>query len=344
MSRARSFSIVFISLGAMFPLWEIAAQAQEAAPKVASAQPAVEKPASLGSPRYRRLAPGIETTIPVDRHESETYSKHDMVEIIKGNVVDLDWKPHASGETTPEKKDHASGYTLGDLCKNCMYRKDVWNLEFTFKPMRMIWVDIPQKGGRLEHKLVYYLVYRVRNPGNNMHPVRQEDGTYKIELVDKPPVITPTDPKFITFRPVFSLENRDRKKAYLDRILPTAISEIQRREDPNRKLLNSVEISWQPLEVSKNGEDTSVWGVATWENIDPTLDSFQVVIEGLSNAQRWTDPEGAFKPGSPPGTGRTFTHKMLALNFWRPGDEFLTDERTIHFGIPGQIDFRWIYR
>lgn len=307
------------------------AEEPAAAPKVASAKPGAEKPSPLGSIRFRNLGPGVETTIPVDRHESETYSQHDMVEILKGDIASkLKWAPHSPGNT------------LDVICKSCIYRKDIWNLEFTFKPMRMIWVDVPQEGGRLEHKMIYYMVYRVKNPGECMHPVEQKDGKFKIELVDKPP-----EAKAITFRPLFSLENLDKKKAYLDRMIPTAIPEIQRREDPNRKLLNSIEMSSQPLEVGKNGEDKSAWGVVTWEDVDPTLDKFSVVIEGLSNAQKWTDPEGAFKATDVPGTGRTFKHKMLMLHFWRPGDEFLADERPIYLGIPGNagpVDFRWIYR
>ena len=287
-------------------------------------------------PRYRRLIPGVETTIPVDNHEEETFSQHDIVEILQG-IPGLDWKPHSTGETR----------TLKMMATQAMFRKDVWNLEFTFKPMRMIWVDVPQEGGKAERKLIYYIVYHVKNPGrhfhaepppanpNNILPVDPApDGRFKMTQVDMP----------VRFMPLFSLENTEKKKAYLDRLIPAAVPEIRNREDPNRPLLNSVEISQKPIEVSKEGEDKSVWGVVTWEDIDPTLDFFSVVIEGLSNAQKWYDPPNVWKTGDKPAAGRKFVSKMLVLNFWRPGDEFLPDERTIYFGAPGKIDYRWIYR
>jgi hypothetical protein len=31
------------------------------------------------------------------------------------------------------------------------------------------------------------------------------------------------------------------------------------------------------------------------------------------------------------------------LNFWRPGDEYKQDQ-AIRFGIPGKVDYSWVYR
>ncbi|HZZ73319.1 MAG TPA: hypothetical protein VFE24_13775 [Pirellulales bacterium] len=308
------------ALACALVFWASLAVAQQTTPT--SSDPASRS----ASAHFRRLAPGIETTIPVDRHESETFAQHDIVEILSG-IPNLNWEPHSLGASR----------TLKAMATQAMFHKDVWCLEFTFKPMRMIWVDVPQAGGRAERKLIYYLVFHVKNPGQHLHPVAQPDGTYKIETVDK--LEQP-----IRFMPLFSLESPEKKKAYLDRLIPAAIPEIQRREDPNRTLLNTVEISKNPIPVSTDAEDKSVWGVATWEDIDPTLDFFSVVVEGLTNAQKWMDPPGVFHAGDAPGTGRRFASKMLILNFWRPGDEFLQDERTIYFGAPGKIDYRWIYR
>ena len=55
-------------------------------------------------------------------------------------------------------------------------------------------------------------------------------------------------------------------------------------------------------------------------------------------------PARGFKPGDPPTTGRQLLQKNLMLNFWRPGDEFVEDQRMIRFGIPGQVDYSWVYR
>lgn len=300
-----------------------AAFAQPPAASKADDKKADAKATDAKAPRFRHLVPGVETTISVDKHEEETFSQHDIVEILQG-VPNLDWQPHSAGVTR----------TLKAMATLAMFRKDAWTLEFTFKPMRMMWVDVPQEGGKAERKLIYYIVYHVKNTGQHLHPEANPDGTYKIVPVDMP----------VRFMPLFSLENPEKKKAYLDRLIPAAVPEIRHREDPNRPLLNSVEISQTPIEVSKEGDDKSVWGVVTWEDIDPTLDFFSVVIEGLSNAQKWYDPPGVFKKGDKPGEGRKFVSKMLVFNFWRPGDEFLPDERTIYFGAPGKIDYRWIYR
>ena len=88
------------------------------------------------------------------------------------------------------------------------------------------------------------------------------------------------------------------------------------------------------IPLSTATSDQSVWGVATWVDIDPRIDFFSIYISGLTNAYRWTDPPGAFKAGDPPATGRKFTHKTLQLNFWRPGDEFRLLEDEIMLGAP----------
>ena len=131
-------------------------------------------------------------------------------------------------------------------------------------------------------------------------------------------------PPGVVFIPKFSLEAtiEGKKQVYADQPISLAIDAIRRREDPNRKLLDSVMISSHPIALSTPTDDRSVWGVATWVDIDPRIDFFSIYVNGLTNAYRWTDPHG-FKAGDPPGTGREYTHKTLQLNFWRPGDEFV---------------------
>ena len=36
-------------------------------------------------------------------------------------------------------------------------------------------------------------------------------------------------------------------------------------------------------------------------DVDPRTDHFSVYIQGLTNAYKFLDPEGAFKSGDPPG-------------------------------------------
>jgi hypothetical protein len=232
---------------------------------------------------YRQLAPGVEKTISPERQEEESFSRHDVVELLKVDPG-FDW------------------------AKDIRYTHPIWDLEFTFKPMRMIEVDVPEPSGRLQRKLVWYLVYRVKNMG----------------------------PDPVEFRPWFVLETLDGKKRYPDRLVPVAVPTIQRREDPRRKLLNSVEIATS-IPSSADGVDRSVWGVVTWEDIDPRVDHFAVFISGLSSAYRWSDDTEKEK--------RDFVHKTLKLNFWRPGDQFHEHEAEIRRGTPdGKVDYEWVYR
>lgn len=272
---------------------------------------------------FRALAPGVEVTIPPDRQEEETVSTHSVIEILQG-VPGLDWQPKLSPDTQ----------TLREMATNTVFRRDVWCLEFTFKPVRMLWVDVPQRNGRMERKLIWYMIYHVTNTGGHLSPVPQNDGTYVLKTADRE----------VRFFPQFVLEAPEYKKSYLDRIIPVAVRAIQQKEDPQRVLLNSVDVGSKRIAVSSELVDHSVWGVATWEDVDPRVDFFSVAIEGLTNAYRWIDSPDGFKAGDPPTKSTVLLQKNLVLNFWRPGDEFVEDQRVIRYGVPGKVDYSWVYR
>jgi hypothetical protein len=290
-----------------------------------AAQPGAVKtvPTAATAGQFRVNVPGVEVTISPDRQEEETFATHDIIEILQG-IPGLEWQPKLSPDTQ----------TLRELATNTVFRRDIWCLEFTFKPVRMIWVDVPQAGGKMQRKLIWYMVYHVKNTGKHLKPTRGEDGTHAMQTVDRE----------LRFFPQFVLEAQEYNKAYLDRVIPVAILAIQQREDPNRRLFNSVEISTKPLAVSTDLVDKSVWGVATWEDVEPRTDFLSVFVQGLTNAYRWVDSPKGFKPGDPPGKDRTLLQKTLQLNFWRPGDEYVEDQRVIRFGIPGKVDYQWVYR
>jgi hypothetical protein len=88
----------------------------------------------------------------------------------------------------------------------------------------------------------------------------------------------------------------------------------------------------------------TLWGVATWEDIDPRILRLSVYVSGLTNAYRWKDTPGEYKAGDPIGKGRQLFKKTLKLNFWRPGDEYFEHEEAIRYGIPGHPDYEWVYR
>jgi hypothetical protein len=273
---------------------------------------------------YRKLGPGVETTIPPKIDAEDTVTQHDIVEI-QAAGKEIDWKPETQSPSS----------TLKSLTQNIPFRRSVWYLEFTYKPLRMIDVELPSADGKMEKKTVWYLVYRVKNLGGHLQPETKADGhNHENQLVDYD----------VRFFPQFVLESHEYKKEYLDRLLPLAVDAIQRREDPNRRLLDSVQMSKTPIPVSKPGEDGSVWGVATWTDIDPRIDFFSIYVKGLTNAYRFTDPPGAYKLGEKPGSGRRIAQKTLKLNFWRPGDIYDPNERELYSGIPGKVDHEWVFR
>ena len=292
------------------------------------------------TPKFRKLAPGVETTIPAVVLPEESISRHTLLPLTKN--PELEWTPKLSAKTR----------TLKAMATDTEFHHDAWCLQFTFKPLRMLHIDIPQPNGRIQKKLVWYMVYRVKNVGSNLHPVQQADGSFATEK-------TAASPR--QFMPQFVLESHERTrqgkrvfKAYLDRVLPSAIEPIQRREDRNRKLLSSVEMANVKILPSDDRIDRSVWGVVTWIDVDPKLDFFSIFVRGLSNSQRWEDTQGAFKLGDPIGKGRRFYAKTLQLNFWRPGDDIRQNEDEIYFGVPEKkaelyncqegVAYRWLYR
>jgi hypothetical protein len=286
------------------------------------------------------------TTIPPSFAPEDTVSTHDVVEI-RANPA-LQWNPEY---LTASK-------TLYGMADDVKFRRDVWCLEFSFKPLRMLALDVPSgappegRSGGTQRKFVWYLVYRVRNTGKILRPVEGKDGVYTAELTNDGP---------IQFLPQFVLESQDRLPsgeptniAYLDRVIPTAVRAIERRERVPARLLNSVEMAEHPIPASGDRAGYGVWGVATWTDIEPRIDFFSVYVGGLTNAYRWTDAPGAYRPGDFPGKGRHFARKMLQLNFWRPGDELLQSEREIRFGVPLEnaqlygvppgVVHQWVYR
>ena len=285
------------------------------------------------------FAPGVLTTIDPEIDPSETLSVHDVVELSSQRALERD------------PKFDAKSRTLIEMAKGVDFRRDVWCLELAFKPLRMVYVDVPQPTAKMQRKLIWYLVYRIRNTGVALGPDEQRDGSFTTASVE---------PKPQRFIPQFVLASQDRnrrgdpiRKAYLDRLLPAAMPVIQRRELSEGKLLNSVEIAELMLEPESGRTVNGVWGVAIWEDVDPSIDFFSVYVGGLTNAYKWQDADD-FQAGDPAGKGRKFFRKTLQLNFWRPGDTVAENEREIRFGVaPGYAEYygvtegvayRWLYR
>lgn len=301
-SCVASAGLSLLALVGVFATTACFAQAKQTTPTAEAAAP--QPAAPLPTNRYRQLAPGVLKTVDPKPEVEETFSRHDIVELL---AVDPNF----------------------EWAKDVDFRRDIWHLQFKFKPLRMIPVDVPQSTGVMKRKLIYYLVYNVTNDGKVFHPTKGEDGTYKIEPTEKP----------VRFIPEFLLQSHEFNKTYPDRVIPVALGPIRTREDAQRTFDTSVDMASREI---KPGE--TVWGVAMWEDVDPRIDRFSIYVGGLTNAYKWQDAPGAYKAGDPIGKGRRLARKTLRLNFWRPGDEFNQTDAEIRYGIPGEVDYEWVYR
>ncbi|MEO8496146.1 MAG: hypothetical protein ABI614_13835 [Planctomycetota bacterium] len=288
------------------------------------------------APRIRTLAPGVLTAIPSASEDGETLNGPlPLVEVVTG-IPDLDWTPSYSPKSN----------TLLEMAKQVVLRRSIWELEFAFKPLRMIEVDVPQATGKMQRKLIWYMVYRVSNRGRAIDIKRTQDtfgheiatseaGVFDSARYDQIRFAEPGPKRFL---PHFVLESLEYQKSYLDRIIPAAQIAIQERENPGTKLYNSVEMTRVQIPLSDERIERGIWGVVTWEDVDPRIDFLSIYIRGLTNAFEFVDPPGAYKAGQPPGSGRLYNYKTLQLNFWRPGDSVLEHEREIRYGVPVDTD------
>lgn len=263
---------------------------------------------------YRHLAPGVLQDADATRHPAETVQRHDVTELL---YVDPNF----------------------DFAKDVPFRHQVWMLDVKYKPVRMIWADIPTPEGRMLRKQIWYIVYQVTNPGKAYRPVEKDDELnkldvsgklYKLETVDTP----------VRFTPVFTLETHNLlvkekpgfSKAAVEQYIPIVLPAIRDREDPKREFLTSQQMAQREIRVGE-----TLWGVATWQDVDPNNVWFSVYVEGLTNAYKWSDDPAkyaAFRNGTSKAPFREISTKVLKLNFWRPGDEFHVAENQVRVGVP----------
>jgi hypothetical protein len=138
-----------------------------------------------------------------------------------------------------------------------------WVLEFAYKPMRILTVDIPGKGRRKIHYLYHRVVNRTGEPRK--------------------------------FAPRFIMVN-DKGEEFEDDVVPRAIPVIQRREEPSISVLGSANIMGILPPSSRSDADNAVYGVATWEKWDDTADRFRILVRGLSDGYKEIPSPSGGKP------------------------------------------------
>ena len=276
---------------------------------------------AVGPDGFRKLSPGVLTVIPPDTSARNALERSDILEITLGRS-DRIWIP---------KQDPIGG-TFVERAKNRALYRDIWCLEFAFKMPRLIDVDVPAPDLQMRRKRLWYLVYRVKNVGG-IRAVVVQNGPVTSEKFEKP----------IRFLPHFVLESVEglsaaegttSYRAYLDRVVPSAVGPIRRREDPRIELFDSARMAETDI---ASGEER--WGVAIWEDIDPRIDFFSIFVRGLSNAIRWReDPLAVFSKESVPGAQTEYALESLRLDFWRPGDERNEVDEEMQVGHAGLFE------
>lgn len=269
---------------------------------------------------FRNLAPGVLTIIPPDASADDIVLRKTIPEITK---VAKQWDPKLAAKET----------TLFSRANEYQFNRNVWCLEFAFKPPRMMNVDVPVAGLKMEQKKIWYLVYRVRNTGGRMMQENKDTGQRTTKVFDTP----------VQFFPQFVLETNEgisesdgtiKYRAYLDRLVPTAMKAIQQREDPNRPLLDSVQMSIGEIET-----DAERWGVAIWEDIDPRIDFFTIFVRGLTNSMRWRSRKDNKNDNNHLAENENeYSLESLRLDFWRPGDDLDESDEEINVGQKGLFE------
>lgn len=279
---------------------------------------------------FRPLAPGVLTVIPAPAAPAgsaaaatDTVSRGDLLDITVGRA-DMAWKPLQSPAHT----------TFVERGRDREYARDVWNLEFAFKPPRVIDVDVPAAGLKMQRKRIWYLVYRVRNAGGRRPQIDAGDAARRTTEAFETPIRFV--PQFVleSLEPLDAGEGLVSYRAYLDRVIPTALGPIRAREGGGHELLDSAAMVAEPIEPG--GER---WGVATWEDIDPRIDFFSVYVRGLTNAFTWRPRAGGrIVATDPPGAAMEQALRTLRLDFWRPGDDREPSDDEMAVGFAGMFE------
>ena len=311
--------------------------------RAAAQQPQTKKDPS--TQEQSPFAPGVVTVIPPAPQPEETFDGPQTLQ----SLLDAHPEIQFGGESHPGGEPHFDprSRTLVEMAKQVILRREIFCFQFAFKPLRQIYIDIPRADGRMQRKLVWYMVYRVRYLGGDLRPAA--DTIAGVRIYKRMESIRYDTRNFF---PMLVLRNHVTGQRYVDRILPTARDKIRIREQITAQLHNSVEISRVKIPYSSDPAAPGVWGVATWDDVDPNLDFVSVEVFGLTNAFQ-QDGEGDDAP---------YRRKALQLNFFRPGDTMRQTDDLIRFGVPAfedereqsyilqqygleeRLDYQWLFR
>jgi len=210
------------------------------------------------------------------------------------------------------------------------YQQDLWGLDVTIKPMRMVYVPVrnPRTGAK-SSEMIWYLAYKIVNRPV-VRPAAADTDSVNVE--DAPP------PRIFSPRATLVYEDRDLHGAVADSIVPEALQAILAREGENSatKSANDLKTSVQitgplpkvtPADAKK---DNAEYGVFMFRGVNPRTTAFSVYLSGFSNAYK----TGKAESGSAPILRRT-----IVIPYRRPADEYDQFEKEIRQSGTA----RWIY-
>jgi len=142
-------------------------------------------------------------------------------------------------------------------------RAGIYVLEFAYRPLGMVEVELPGKGRRKIHYLYYRVVNRTGKPQR--------------------------------FVPQFDMVTPDGKQ-YHETVIPAAVKIVQNREDPSLSILGAVDIVGMIPPSTKEGIDDAVYGVVMWDDVDFKADAATIFVRGLSDAYQVVTPPDGAKP------------------------------------------------
>lgn len=315
------------------------------APLFAADSPAAEQPLAAVHTETTRFAPGIVNVIDPAPQPEETFSGPLTLQSLIDAHPEIEWTAPNFADGRPHLDPRSR--TLVEMARQVTLRREIYCLEYSFKPLRMMYVDVPQANGTMARKLIWYMVYRLRYRGNDLRPATEQVGASQV--YKRVEAVSYESRRAF---PMLVIEDYISDKKYLDRILPAVKQRIAIREQITAPLYDSVEITSVDIPRSDDADAPGVWGVATWEDVDPRMKFFSVYIYGLTNAFE-QEGEG---PDSP------FRKKALRLNFYRPGDTINQTDDLIRFGVPPyqnaaeqeyvlqqygiekRLDYDWVFR
>jgi hypothetical protein len=293
----------------------------------------------------RKLAPGVLQVIEPDLRPEDTFEGPLPLDLVATHP-ELVWQAPDFPDGRPLEA--AKSETLIDKASATMLRHSVYGFEIGFKPVRQIEVDVPQPSGKLQRRLIWYMLYRLRYTGGDLQPKPEVDA-FGAETFPQPQRVGYQSRRIF---PSFVLIEKPTNKEYLDRVIPAAKAVIAEREKVGQPIYDSLELQTISIPRSTETENHEVWGVATWESLDPRIDYFAVQVQGLTNAFHVEIKDGA----------KRYLRKTLQLNFWRPGDTIDMMADKIRYGVPAladpvrqnevlaayglseRLDYLWIYR